>query len=311
MCIHVNDILLAGTRSFHTSVVAHFKRKVLIGSSSESCSFKYLGINIVQTVDGIGLHQKEYVDAISEITLSCEHASRRMDNLQKEEMADYRSLIGQLNWLGTQTRPDIAFDVCDLSANLKLPSVEGVLKANRTIKKLKKQRVTLSFGAMRCMEQLTVECYSDASFGNLAGGGSQGGYIIFLSDPDGSRCLLSWQSRKVRRVVKSTLAAETLALLDAAEAGVYLANLITEVMCLECPPLVKCYVDNKSLVENLYSTKLVEDKQLRINIAVIRDMLERRDLSEVCWVQSARQIAIVLTKRGASAELLLSAVSGH
>ena len=31
MCIHVDDILLAGTRSFHTSVVAHFKRKVLIG----------------------------------------------------------------------------------------------------------------------------------------------------------------------------------------------------------------------------------------------------------------------------------------
>ena len=45
------------------------------------------------------------------------------------------------------------------------------------------------------MKQLTVECYSDASFGNLAGGGSQGGYIIFLSDPDGSRCPLSWPSR--------------------------------------------------------------------------------------------------------------------
>ena len=115
----------------------------------------------------------------------------------------------------------------------------------------------------------------------------------------------------MHRVVKSTLAAETLALLDAAEAGVCLAKLITEVMCLEYSPLVKCYVDNKSLVENLYSTKLVDDKQLRINIAVIRDMLEREDLREVCWVQSARQIANVLTKRGANADLLLSAISGH
>ena len=93
----------------------------------------------MQTIDGIGLHQKEYVDAISEISLSRERASRRMGNLQKEEMAEYRSLISQLNWLGTQTRPDIAFDVCDLSANLELPSVEDVLKANRIIKKLKKQ----------------------------------------------------------------------------------------------------------------------------------------------------------------------------
>ena len=149
--------------------------------------------------------------------------------------------------MGIQTRPDIAFDVCDLSADLKLPSVEDVHKVNKIIKKLKKQQVTLSFGAVRCMEQLTVECYTDASFGNLAGGGSQGRYIIFLSDLDGNRCPLSWQSQKGHRVVKSTLAAETLALLDAAEAGMYLANLITEVMCLECPPLIKCYADNKSL----------------------------------------------------------------
>ena len=77
----------------------------------------------------------------------------------------------------------------------------------------------------------------------------------------------------MRRVVKSTLAAEMLALLDAAEAGVYLANLINEVMCLQCRPLVKCFIDNKSLIENLYSTKLVEDKQLRINIAVIKNSL--------------------------------------
>ena len=77
MCIHVDGILLAGPRSFHTSVVAPVKRKVLIGSSSESRSFKYLGINIVQSVDDIGLHQKEYVDAISEISLSRERATCR------------------------------------------------------------------------------------------------------------------------------------------------------------------------------------------------------------------------------------------
>jgi hypothetical protein len=116
--------------------------------------------------------------------------------------------------------------------------------------------------------------------------------------------------KKVRRVVKSTLAAETLALLDAAEAGVYFANFITELLNLPGAELVKCFVDNKSLVDSLHSTKSVDDKHLRINLALLSDMLERGDLSSVTWVQSARQLANVLTKRGASAHQLLSAVGG-
>ena len=88
-----------------------------------------------------------------------------------------------------------------------------------------------------------------------------------------------------------------------------MANLIAEILNLDGLPLVKCYVDNKSLVDSLYSSKQVDDKHLRINLAVLGDMLERGELSSVTWVQSARQLANVFTKRGASAELLLSAVA--
>ena len=38
--------------------------------------------------------------------------------------------------------------------------------------------------------------------------------MIFLVDSHGVKCSLAWQSKKVRRVVKPTLAAEALALLD-------------------------------------------------------------------------------------------------
>ena len=43
----------------------------------------------------------------------------------------------------------------------------------------------------------------------------------------------------------------------------------------ERQPIVNCYVD-KSLVEAVYSTKLVEDKLLRNNMAVLRDMMNRK-----------------------------------
>ena len=111
----------------------------------------------------------------------------------------------------------------------------------------------------------------------------------------------------MRRVVKSTLAAEALALLDAAKAGVMFAHMMAELLA-QPPPLVKCYVDNRSLVDAVHSTKAVEDKHLRIDVAVLRDMLHRGDVSEVSWVQSSRQLANALTKAGASTSQLVSAM---
>ena len=45
----------------------------------------------------------------------------------------------------------------------------------------------------------------DASIGNLPDGGTQGGYIIFLANEKG-KVIPIWNSKKIRRVVRSTLA---------------------------------------------------------------------------------------------------------
>ena len=43
-------------------------------------------------------------------------------------------------------------------------------------------------------------------------------------------------------------------------------------------PMLKihCNVDNKSLVDAVGSSKLVDDRRLRVYIAVIKDMMKRR-----------------------------------
>ena len=63
---------------------------------------------------------------------------------------------------------------------------------------------------MKSVSQLTLECYSDGSMANVDGGSSEGGYLIFVCDNGGNRCPITWHSRKMRHVVKSALAAETL-----------------------------------------------------------------------------------------------------
>ena len=117
---------------------------------------------------------------------------------------------------------------------------------------------------MSPLEDCQLECFSDTAFANLSDNGSQGAFIIFLRDKKGLCCPLYWESRKIRRVVKSTLAAETLALVDGAEACVFNKHVLNEILgCCDLP--VACYVDNKSLVDALNSIKSVDDRRLRID----------------------------------------------
>ena len=121
---------------------------------------------------------------------------------------------------------------------------------------------------------------SDASFANLSDCGSQGELIVFLADSKGNRCPVMWKSRRIRRIIKSTLAAETMALLEAAESGCYIGRLFEDIGITRKIP-IKCYVDNKSLVDALRSVKKVDDKYLWNNIACLKNMIGRKDITTV------------------------------
>ena len=75
---------------------------------------------------------------------------------------------------------------------------------------------------------------------------SAGGFIIFLADNKGNVCPLYWESRKIRRVVKSTLAAETLAAADAIDNAYYIGEILSEILFKNKKDIpIDLYVDNK------------------------------------------------------------------
>ena len=59
------------------------------------------------------------------------------DRISATEVTETRQLIGQLNWLATQTRPDLSYDVNEFSSMLKQENVECLKQANRVVKKKK------------------------------------------------------------------------------------------------------------------------------------------------------------------------------
>ena len=307
ICVYVDDFLWAGTKAFEDNVISKVRDMFLIGGS-ECKSFKYIGLNIQTFENGIHVDQCHYASAMRPICISKQRSMQKESELTESEKTEYRALVGQLNWISTHTRPDISFDVCEISTHISNARIGDLLRLNKVIERVIHDQQKVFFPKMQALSSCHLECFSDASFGNLSDCGSQGAFVIFLKDDSGKRCPLLWQSKKLRRVVKSTLSAETMALLDCAESAVYINHILSELT--GCQPLkINCFVDNKSLVDALQSTNVIEDRRLRIDMAVIRCMLEKREIHSVSWVATSKQLADCLTKRGASTMLLRAALS--
>ena len=294
LALHVDDFLVCGSIEFDEIVILNIKSIFEI-SKDESDQFTYLGFQIKTHEAGISFHQEQYIDQLTLLD------TRESDMVTKE----LKSKIGQLAWVAGQTRPDISYDVCQLSVKDGASSDQmNVKKLNRIIKRLKHNNVHINFPKMN-LSKTKIICFTDASFGNLPDGASQGGYIVFLVAENGKCAPLTWQSRKLRRVVKSTLSAETMALMEGVECSILLRAIFKELVGQTNEIPIFGIIDSASLRDSLESSKTVQDKRLKIDICVLRDYLYNKEFNGVKWVPSNQQLADSLTKDGADASKLL------
>ncbi|CAL4194516.1 unnamed protein product [Meganyctiphanes norvegica] len=184
-----------------------------------------------------------------------------------------RGMCGQLNWIASQSRPDLSFDVSDLSCSIKDARIMDLQRAAKVVRKAKSSCVSLKFPSLD-LAATEVVIYSDASYGNLPNGSSQGGHIIFLYDSHGKCTPISWSSTKIRRIARSTLAAECLALQDAADSAILISSFLSEMLySSKKSTSIVAKTDSKGLHSALLSTKAVHDKRLRVDMAYLKQML--------------------------------------
>jgi transposase InsO family protein len=305
LACHVDDFIWGGDVTFQNNVITKVRKSFNIGKE-ESEVFKYLGLELAYMDECIVLNQDGYTNNLTVIDIERDKLCMKDLPLNDSEKEQLRSKIGQVLWVARQTRPDVMYDVCHLAANYKNATIQDLIDINKVIKKIGTSKITLTFQPLQGEVNLVV--FTDASFANLPDGATQGGYLILLMGEGGRFSPICWNSKRIRRVVRSTLAGETLALAEGIDMGVYLSEMVQELCNIDRCNLV-CITDNKSLFEALKSNKQVSEKRLRLEISNIKDMLAQGIIKEVKWYESVKQLADCLTKKGASPYHLISVLN--
>ncbi|CAE7930582.1 brap-2 [Symbiodinium necroappetens] len=314
MLSHVDDLLAAGEGSDYEATLMALEKELYLKVKRQE--FRFCGKNVKQKDNTIAVDQFDAIESIDYMLLA--PARRKLPNatLTEEEKSNFRALIGQMGWVTRQSRPDLTVNVSMASQSMGRPTVKDVVELNKAVKMLK--------------ETSEAKWRFVASDLTLEGLKSQCGYVVGLtkeSITDGSEhpiYLLETYSGSIKRVCRSTLAAESNGFLAGAEAAEYVRMILMEVKypterLIDLDREFKkdrvlCFTDAKSLESSINKDAgISQDKRVRILLAQVKELLGLNDYQDdknlyAIWVDTSQILADVLTKCGCEREPLLSAL---
>ena len=310
--IHVDDGLGAGDDIFHQAI-EELERRYPFGSKLTT-DFTFTGIHVHQKWDGsIELDQCKYVEDIPSIEIPRQRRQEVDQPVTESERQSRRALVGSIQYAASNTRPDLSAKLSLLQAKITTATIKDLLDGNKLLHEAKSNEHTkITFKSIP-LDDLRFVSFSDASFANRANAQSQKGCLILAS----SKCIGEWQasdvspimwySRKIARVVASTLASEAYALSGAVDLLSWIRihwswmrqpsnEWKNPEAALAKSPESYAVVDCKSLYDLIQKTTVPQcsDHGTMLEALVIKDRI--KEGVQMKWVHSAAQLADCLTK---------------
>ena len=283
LTLQVDDTLFAGSREFLTKeeALAHrFPTKPcsLIGSTP----VQFNGTFLSKVRKGYLSSQAAYVAAIEDVSTG--------------SLSDrFASLRGKLAYATNQTCP---LQSCRLNRLSQIPADRATPADMKRLLKLlaEAQQEPKSGLFFQKLDLDTVELrvYTDASFANNPDLSSQLGWCVFAVDATGRCNLLAWSSRKCRRVVKSTFAAELFALIQGYDSGMAMKHSLSAIVGREVQ--ISIFIDSKGVWDAVVSLKSLTEKRLLIDIASLRQSYSTGELRSFFCIDTSANPADAFTK---------------
>jgi transposase InsO family protein len=308
--LHVDDFISAGTTEFSTIIIPKVLSIFQVGKS-EVNSFLYTGFQIQQCKQGISLNQSEYVSRIDIPVLDAARLLDKESELEPKELTIYRMMVGSTNWVSRASRPDLCFDMVNLSTKFKGGRIQDLKDARKVLTNIVQNDASIMLSNVGNLKSSELWLYTDASFGNLNEGvDSTGAYILLLVNTSNGKCApLDWKANKVKRVVTSTLAAETLSLYAGLDAAVAMREQLQVMLGMDHSFPITALVDNKSTVDAVQAAvSLTTEKRLRKEIGAVKQMLKQGKLKQLKWVPTQHMLCDALTKKGVNSLRLMKAM---
>ena len=107
-------------------------------------------------------------------------------------------------------------------------------------------------------------------------------------------CPVGWGSKRLRRVVRSTFAGETLIASEALDELVYLVDTWEELGGSKIDRIIR--TDSKSLYDHVLVKGTCKEKRLNVEINALKEALQQQELTRLEWVETHAQLADALTK---------------
>lgn len=318
-CVHVDDCAVGGKgKLFEESIQALRKRfpfRKWRQGSGEFCGAFYK-----QKDDGtIQVSMEKFAQQIPK-------GAAPSTRLEPHQIKVLRAINGSLNWLSSQSRPDLAAQTSLSQQAFPNPTISHLRQANNIVRRARQHSdLMLTFQPIP-LSKLTISCHSDAAFANV-GNHTQAGYVIAFTDSalnHGEVCTwnpIVWKSYKLSRAVSSTMAAESQAMSVATGTVEWLSLMLAETLdgafdVRDSREVLQrrnpiAITDCKSLYDHLISPSsptAVEDRRTSIDITIIKESIRTCSM-HIRWVPTNRMLADGLTKdAGDPIDLLRSCI---
>lgn len=254
----------------------------------DGTSLKFNGAIISRYQHNYTITQTEHIEKLN-----------RLD-INNATNADFVAERARGAYIAAVCRPDVTY-AFSAASQITKPEMKDFKVLNKTIELMIKTKTQgLRFVPLD-LDSIVMAVFVDAGFATNPDSSSQLGFIITLIDTHDHANIIHYGSIKSKRVTRSVLAAELFAMVHGFDVSSTIRLALNDMLDRVIP--LRVYTDSRSLYDCLTRINQTAEKRLLIDLRMLRQSYERREITEVLWIPTAQNPADAFTKAKTSPAL--------